>query len=126
MRSSYAKKLLIVGVGGVVLGGGAWYLREEYLLPAHDLNAMGVHEVRPWTSRQVGRDVWRDGSAATYAFTISGTAEDRLRKLCKPELNGSGPTSIGTCYIAHEKRQGAPDVSVAVGSRVVYLYYVGG
>jgi hypothetical protein len=126
MRRSLAKTLIALGVIALIAGGGAWYLYSSFYVPARKLNAVGVYEIRPWTPRQHSWEAWIDGSAATFAYSVSEETETRLRKHCIPDVDPVAKVPGATCYIAVAPRSANPAMSVAVGSRTVFLYYIWG
>jgi hypothetical protein len=121
---SYRKSVALAAITIVALASGA-YLYNDRWVPARDLNALGVPEIRPWTSRFADRVAWFGGSQVTYVYRISLDTEERLRRRCRSEVEKSlGPNAM--CYFANQHLDGAADISAAVGRRSVFLYYTGG
>ena len=126
LRHISVKTLAAIVVLSLVAGGGAWYLYGSFYVPARTLNGVGVHEIRPWSSRQHTWETWLNGSAATYAYSISEETEVRLRKRCIPDADPIAKVPDAMCYIAVAPKDAAPAMSVAVGHRTVFLYYIWG
>jgi hypothetical protein len=115
-----------MAVSALIAGGGAWHLYNSFCVPARKLNDIGVYEIRPWTPRQHSWEAWLDGSAATYAYAVSEETETRLRKRCIPDIDPAAKVPGATCYIAVAPRGENPAMSVAVGNRTIFLFYVWG
>lgn len=98
-----------------------WIAYKDYWVPAKDMQAMGFEWVKPWTSRRIDHVNWIDGFQSVYTFTITREKENWLRSRC---IVGAEPAAAkSSCYVAHGKDIGRPDIEVELQAGVIKLYY---
>jgi hypothetical protein len=112
-----AAPAVAVGTAALVLIGAGAFVYNSFVLPARDLNAFGVDEIRPWSARTALSWNWFGGSAATYAYPVGPDVETRLRARCSPLA------STAQCVFGERRESGARLVSASVGRGIVVLSY---